>query len=209
MKPRCRSEWITPAHSGALAPARNVHARDSVSPVVRNVRRPSRWYAARATRGTTPSPSPRPSSSSARSSGSSCAASASSCRQTPIASTTVGHRAPRARRPGSSWSSPMLTTASTGFVGEEERGREQLALVVGELGAVERRAVAEHCRPPAPAPRSRPRATCRPWPPAAAGRGGPRPTPGRRAPARARACRGRTRGRRRPAPTGPRTRRST
>ena len=27
--------------------------------------------------------------------------------------------------------------------GEEERGREQLALVVGELGAVERRAVAE------------------------------------------------------------------
>ena len=49
MNPRCRSEWITPAHSGALAPARNVHARDSLSPVVRNVRRPSRWYAACAT----------------------------------------------------------------------------------------------------------------------------------------------------------------
>ena len=49
MNPRWRSEWITPAHSGALAPARNVHARDSLSPVVRNVRRPRRWYAARAT----------------------------------------------------------------------------------------------------------------------------------------------------------------
>ena len=43
MTPRCRSEWMTPAHSGALAPARNVRARDSVSPVVRNVRRPGRW----------------------------------------------------------------------------------------------------------------------------------------------------------------------
>ena len=86
MNPRWRSEWITPAHSGALAPARNVHARDSVSPVVRNVRRPSRWYAARATRGTTPSPRPRPSSSSVRSSGSSRAASASSWRQTASAS---------------------------------------------------------------------------------------------------------------------------
>ena len=49
MNPRCRSLWITPAHSGALAPARNVHARDSSSPVVRNVRRPSKWYAACAT----------------------------------------------------------------------------------------------------------------------------------------------------------------
>ena len=46
MKPRCRSEWITPAHSGALAPARKVHARLSLSPVVRNVRLPSRWEAA-------------------------------------------------------------------------------------------------------------------------------------------------------------------
>ena len=32
-----------PAHSGALAPARNVQARLSLSPVVRNVRRPSKW----------------------------------------------------------------------------------------------------------------------------------------------------------------------
>ena len=69
----------------------------------------------------------------------------------------------------SSWSSPMFTTASTGLIGEQERGREQLALVVGELGAVERRAVTEDRRRPARAPRSRRRATCRPWPRAAAG----------------------------------------
>ena len=53
MKPRCRSEWITPAHSGAAAPARNVHARDSLSPVVRNVALPSIDSADRARRGTT------------------------------------------------------------------------------------------------------------------------------------------------------------
>jgi ribosome-binding ATPase YchF (GTP1/OBG family) len=37
MKPRSRSEWITPAASGAFAPLRTSHARVSSSPVVRNV----------------------------------------------------------------------------------------------------------------------------------------------------------------------------
>ena len=78
MKPRCRSQWITPAHSGALAPARNVHARVSSSPVVRNVRRPSRWYArpARPWRATL-SPMPNISRISTRSSGAHAAISAS------------------------------------------------------------------------------------------------------------------------------------
>src|SRR5918998_965478 len=42
MNPRWKSVWMTPAHSGALAPARNVQARDSLSPVVRKVRRRGR-----------------------------------------------------------------------------------------------------------------------------------------------------------------------
>ena len=41
MKPRWRSEWMTPAHSGARAPDRKVQARLSLSPVVKKVRRPS------------------------------------------------------------------------------------------------------------------------------------------------------------------------
>ena len=74
---------MTPAHSGALAPARNVHARDSSSPVVRNVRRPSRWYAACATVSSADSPRPYVSRISARSSGAHAAISASM---------SIGHR---------------------------------------------------------------------------------------------------------------------
>ena len=58
MKPRWMSVWIRPAHSGAFDPARNVQARVSLSPVVRNVRRPSRWYAERTIRNRAPSPEP-------------------------------------------------------------------------------------------------------------------------------------------------------
>ena len=43
MKPRSRSPWMTPAQRGAFHPALNVQARLSLSPVVRNVRSPSRW----------------------------------------------------------------------------------------------------------------------------------------------------------------------
>src|SRR5690606_5239865 len=35
MKPRSKSEWMTPAASGALAPRRTVHARTSFSPAVK------------------------------------------------------------------------------------------------------------------------------------------------------------------------------
>ena len=198
MKPRCRSEWITPAHSGALAPARNVHARDSLSPVVRNVRRPSRWYAARATRGTAPSPRPRPSSISARALG-------VELRRLRLELHAHAEHVDAARPPAPTSSSTVVELVLADvhdrqhrLVREQERRREQLALVGGELGPVERRAVAEQRRPPARARRPRRPATCRPWPPAAGGRAGPRPSRGRRAPARARACRGRRGGRRRP-----------
>ena len=40
MKPRWKSVWITPAASGAVAPAGIVQARDSLGPAVRNVDRP-------------------------------------------------------------------------------------------------------------------------------------------------------------------------
>ena len=38
MNPRSKSEWMTPAHCGAVIPAVNVQARVSFSPVVRYVR---------------------------------------------------------------------------------------------------------------------------------------------------------------------------
>ena len=47
MNPRSKSEWIVPAACGAELPARTVQARVSFSPVVKNVTRPSRSYAAR------------------------------------------------------------------------------------------------------------------------------------------------------------------
>ena len=56
MKPRSKSEWITPAAAGALSPAWIVQARVSFSPVVRYVRRPRRPYTARI-RAATPLPS--------------------------------------------------------------------------------------------------------------------------------------------------------
>ena len=42
-EPRSKSVWMRPAACGAFDPARNVQARDSLSPVVKNVRSPSRW----------------------------------------------------------------------------------------------------------------------------------------------------------------------
>ena len=197
MKPRCRSEWITPAHSGALAPARNVHARDLLSPVVRNVRRPSRWYAARATRGTTPSPRPRPSSSSARSSASSCGRFGLEL-QAHAEQRRRRRRAPRTAQRSSTRVELVLADVDDDehrLGGEQEGGREELALVVGEVGAVERHAVGEHGRRPFERGDLGRRATCRPWRRAAGGRAAPRPTRGRRARARARACRGRPGGR--------------
>jgi hypothetical protein len=41
MKPRSKSEWITPAACGAVHPLWIVHARDSFGPAVRYVCRPS------------------------------------------------------------------------------------------------------------------------------------------------------------------------
>ena len=98
----------------------------------------------------------------------------------------------------SSWSSPMLTTDEHRLVREQEDGREQRALVGGEVRAVDRRAVAEHRDRRARARRSPAAATCRPSRRRCFGRAAARPTRGRRSPARARGSRGRTRGRCRP-----------
>ena len=118
MNPRWKSVWITPAHSGAVDPARKVHARLSFSPVVRNVRSPSMWYAEVRKRGTAPSPRPRASSISWRSSASMSAASASSC--TLNGTTSAPSSSARTGAAISSswpiWSSPMLSTAITGLL---------------------------------------------------------------------------------------------
>ncbi len=129
MNPRWKSLWMTPAHSGALAPARKVHARDSFSPVVRNVRSPSSERAAATSRGRAPSPRPSSLSISARSSATSWATSASSC--THMGSTSTGVEAPAnasttgaaSASASSSWSSPTLTTTSTGLFVSRNHGR--------------------------------------------------------------------------------------
>ena len=48
MKPRWKSEWMTPAASGAVAPALISQARVSFGPAVRKVCRPSARNPARA-----------------------------------------------------------------------------------------------------------------------------------------------------------------
>ena len=124
MKPRWKSVWMRPAHSGALDPARNVHARVSFSPVVKYVRRPSRWYALRTIVASAPSPRPSASSISERSFSSSWAASASICTLIPMTSisafTPAGHISARTRSTSagmrSSSFSPTFTTARTGLL---------------------------------------------------------------------------------------------
>ena len=67
------------------------------------------------------------------------------------------------RRPRRAGRRRCSRPTSTGLSVSRNAGREQLALVGGEVGPVDRDAVAEDRRAPARARRSRRRATCRPW----------------------------------------------
>src|SRR6266508_429063 len=88
MKPRCRSEWMRPAASGAVAPRRTSQALLSSSPVVRNVTRSSSRQAAPTTWSSPPRWTPYSASRAVASPGGSSAASASSA----AARASVGFR---------------------------------------------------------------------------------------------------------------------
>mmetsp|Transcript_19568 Transcript_19568/g.52771 ORF Transcript_19568/g.52771 Transcript_19568/m.52771 type:complete len:292 (-) Transcript_19568:137-1012(-) len=84
MKPRSKSPWMTPAACGAVHPCLIVHARVSVGPEVKYVRRPSRSYAARTSclRPQSSTLTPRDSRNSSRSSWESSMSSASTWAET-------------------------------------------------------------------------------------------------------------------------------
>ena len=105
MKPRWKSVWMTPAASGAVAPAGIVHARVSLGPAVRKVCRPSVRKPARASWARPGSPRPASASSSAASSSGSSARSASVLASRKIPSAGATRADSRSRRPGSASSS--------------------------------------------------------------------------------------------------------
>ncbi len=86
MKPRSKSEWMTPAATGAVSPAWIVQARTSFSPAVKYVRSPSSRYVARMSAPMPLSATPMWSRNSFASSGERSTRSLSSCALTTTAS---------------------------------------------------------------------------------------------------------------------------
>src|SRR6266545_4592158 len=116
MKPRCRSEWMRPAASGAVAPRRTSQALLSSSPVVRNVTRSSSRQAAPTTWSSPPRWTPYSASRAVASPGCSSAASASSAAARATVGTPSAASAAAARSAASpAAASPRLSTASVGF----------------------------------------------------------------------------------------------
>ena len=115
MKPFSKSEWMTPAASGAFAPMRTVQARTSFGPAVKKLCRPSRWYAAWARVSRPECSSPMDSRYSAASSASRSASSASTSAQMGMAFW------PWMVRSSCSWSSSQFATYRIGFMVRRNR----------------------------------------------------------------------------------------
>ena len=150
MNPRWKSVWITPAASGAVAPAGISQARVSFGPAVRNVLSPRAWNPARASRASPGSPRPSPAAISAASSSGSSASSASVFTSRKIASAGATSAASRPARP-----CPQAGLVHVEHV-QERLGRQQVQLA--QVGQVDRRP-----RPPRRTGSSRHRAGAARW----------------------------------------------
>ena len=186
MNPRCRSEWITPAHSGPWR-RRGTSRPGSPCRPSRNVRSPSRWCRAHEA-GQRPFAEAEAFEKLCPLGGIETRASASSCTHSPSNSGAAGQLFGDALDDRVGVVEVVFTQVDhrDDRLGRQQEVRlQERAVLVGEPGAVQRRGALQVLDGALEGAELRRRATCRPWPPCVASRAA---TPrSRRRPARVRA----------------------